>query len=448
MSWPVQQTKTFILQSFLDGFDDTNSTSFTRMRLFLLLLFASSSLGATFGRFGFPFGRQSPQQYGPPPNLQGSINSGYLPPTTNRPTGCTPSTVVITQTQYSTFFQTSTVFNNQGAIITRTEFSTRVVPTVVVSNILSTQVINSGVTQTQYITITRTNTRTQIVTQPGSFQTITSTQIVDRPQVSFQTQFITQNIPVQSTGFTTVFSTQVIPQQVVSTVFQTQFITRTMQLPGQTRTVVSTIVSQIFSTVTIPGQTIFNTQTVFSTNFIQQTVTQPGQTRTVFSTVVRPVFTTFFSTIFRGNTQTQIATSTQFTQIVTTSASFVQVPNFNTRTVTVPQVSTSVVFRNTVVTSTGFTQIVIPTVVTIPGQNNIVTITRTVFSTVVLPGSGSTIFITRPVVSTNFATSTVYNTAVQTTQITRTVQGNCGGGTTTGYNNYYNTPAVPFNPLG
>ena len=127
-----------------------------------------------------------------------------------------------------------------------------------------------------------------------------------------------------------------------------------MQLPGNTRTVVSTFVSTQFSVVNQPGQTVFNTRTVFSTNFIQQTITQPGRTQTVFSTVVQPVFTTFFSTIFRGNTQTQFVTSTQFSQRVQTSVSVVQVPNQNTRTVTVPQVSTSVVFRNTIITSTGF----------------------------------------------------------------------------------------------
>lgn len=407
----------------------------------LVLALASSGFSATLTQRQF-------RHFGAAPQLQGSINNGYLPPPTSGPGGnCQQSTVFQTQTQFSTQIVTSTVFNNGGGqVITQTVYSTQIVPTTIFSNIQSTIVVNSGQVQTQFITITITNTRTQFITQPGGITFVTSTQFVDRPQIDFQTRFITRTIQVPSTQFTNVVSTVVIPQQIVSTIFNSQFVTRTMVIPGQTRTVVSTLFSTIFSTVSIPGQTIFQTRTVFSTNFVPQTITQPGATRTVVSTVIQPIFTTVFSTIFSGNTQTQFVTSTQFDQRVITSTRVSQVNNFNTRTVTVPQISTSIVTRNQVTTTTQFSQVVIPTFVTVTGNGGVVTITRTVVSTVVLPGSGQTQFVTRTVFSTNFSTSTVFNTNVQTTQVTQTVPCTQTTQTTGGYN--FNRPRVPFNPVG
>ncbi|XP_018012145.1 uncharacterized protein LOC108669347 isoform X2 [Hyalella azteca] len=387
------------------------------------------------------------RQFGGVPQLQGSINNGYLPPRpTSGPGTCQQSTAFVTSTQYSNQVVTSTIYSNGGGqIITQTVFSTQFIPTTFFSNLISTIVVNSGQIQTQFITITITNTRTQFVTQPGGISFVTSTQFVDVPQIDLQTRFITRTVQIPSTGVTTVFSTTVIPQQVVSTIFNSQFVTRTMIIPGQTRTVVSTLFSTIFSTVSIPGQTIFQTQTIFSTNFIPQTITLPGATRTVVSTVIQPVFTTIFSTVFSGNIQTSFVTSTQYDNRVITSTIVTQVNNFNTRTVTVPQVSTSVVIQNQVTTSTGFTQVVIPTFVTVSGGNGVVTVTRTVVSTQVIPGSGQTVFVTRTVFSTSFITSTVFNTNVQTTVITITQPCSGGGTSTGGYN--YTPPRVAFNPF-
>merc|ERR1712212_237722 len=313
------------------------------------------------------------------------------------PDACRPSTVYSTRVQYSTVVIPSTVYNNDVRYLTQTSVRTQQVFTTLYSEVVRPQVVQSVVYQTRLVTQTQDNVQTRVVTLP--------------PQVSY--------------------------------VQRTQVVTRTQQLPGQTRVIPSTQYSTVYSTVFQPGQDVVRTSQVVRTNYVTQTVQQPGQTRYVTSTQVVPVTTTIFSQVVRTNTQTQYvtrtATQTQYSTVVRTQ----QVPQYNTRTVTVPQQVVRTQVSTQVVPTTIYSQQVVPSVVNLPAQTQYITVTQTSVRTQQLPGQTRTQYQTRTVYNTNYVTSTRYNQQYNTVTATRTIQPDCNTG---GYN--YQQPAIGFNALG
>jgi len=362
---------------------------------------------------------------------------GYLPPPPT-PT-CQASTVYRTQTQYSTLVVPSTVVNRDVQYVTQTSVSVQQVYTTIYSEIFRTQQIPSVVYNTQIVTSTRDNVRTQVVTLPPQVNYVTSTRQDVRTDVQYQTQYVTRTQQVPTTVTRNVVSTQVVPQQVVSTVYRTQTVTRTQQLPGQTRTIPSTQYSTVYSTQVIPGQDVVRTSEVVRTNVVTQTVNQPGQTRVITSTQVVPVTTTIYSEVVRTNTQTQYVTRTQVQQQVSTVVRTQQVPQYNTRIQYVTQPVHSTLVSTQVVPTTIYSEQVVPSIVNLPAQTQYITNTRTEVRTQYLPGQTRTQYVTRTIYNTNYATSTIYKDQYNTIRATSTYQPNCN----TGYN--YNKPSRPFN---
>lgn len=215
------------------------------------------------------------------------------------------STQVVNQQVISTIFQTQTVTRTQQLPgQTRTIQSTRF------STIYSTMIQRGqDVVRTQYVT--RTNYRTQVITQPGQTQVIFSTQIVPFTTTLFsqfvltntQTQFVTRTQFQQQVS--TVYSTQRVPQYNTRTVTVPQPVVQTQY---STQVIPTTIYSQqtVQTFVNVPGQTqyITVTRTDYSTQFL------PGQTRTQYQT--RTVYNTNYvtSTIYSRQVYTVTATRT------------------------------------------------------------------------------------------------------------------------------------------
>merc|ERR1712212_1304884 len=156
------------------------------------------------------------------------------------PDACRPSTVYSTRVQYSTVVIPSTVYNNDVRYLTQTSVRTQQVFTTLYSEVVRPQVVQSVVFQTRVVIQTQDNVQTRVVTLPPQVSYVQRTQEVVRTQVQYQTRYVTRTQQVPTTIVRNVASTVVVPQQVVSTVYRTQVVTRTQQLPGQTRVIPST----------------------------------------------------------------------------------------------------------------------------------------------------------------------------------------------------------------
>ncbi|KAK8739799.1 hypothetical protein OTU49_003202, partial [Cherax quadricarinatus] len=259
------------------------------MRGFLVLLLVSFSRGSSIDR-------HRRELLGNLNALESSLD-GYLPPAPPTPKPCQPSTIYNTKVQYSTVVIPSTVYNTNVQYVTQTDVRTNPVYTTIFSEIIRTQVVPSVQYKTVIITQTKENYRTQVITLPPQVYYVTKTQQDVRTQVQYQTVYTTRIQQVPTTIVRNVVSTLVVPQQVVSTIYKTQYVTRTQQLPGQTRTIYNTQYSTIYSTVVIPAQDVVKTTEVVRTNVVVQTITQPGQTQVIYSTVVVPVTTTIYTEV-------------------------------------------------------------------------------------------------------------------------------------------------------
>jgi len=408
-----------------------------RMRVGILTLLLGCALGATVDR-----PRRQLFDFGKPSNIQASFNSpsnGYLLPDVDKiaDEDCPRSTVVRTETRYSTVVVPSTVYNRNVQTVFRTSVSNLVIPTTIVDQVVRTQIVPQVVTRTVVVTRTQENVRTNYITLPAQVNTVYRTTTALRTDTRFETRYTTRVQQVPTTVIRQVTTTQVVPQNVVSTVYRTNVITRTRQIPGVTRTVDRTQYSTVYSTVQLPAQNVVRTQTVVSTNFQERTITAPGVTQTVTSTVLQRVFTTLYSTQVQVNTQTQFVTRTEQRQVVSTVNSIRYNTQINTRFVTVPQQVIQTRVQTQFVPTTVFRTQTVQSVVNLPAQTQYRTVYTTVTRSQLIPGNVSTRFNTRFVTNTNFVTSTVVNRQVSTVYSTRTIQQTCG------YN--YDAPKTPFN---
>nr|XP_027206837.1 uncharacterized protein LOC113800288 [Penaeus vannamei] len=353
------------------------------MRTLLLSLLVGCAFGASVER-------PRRQVFGARINLE----SSYLPP--KEEADCKPSVVYRTQVQYSTVVVPSTVYKTNVQYITQTSVRTQQVLTTLYSQIVRTQQVPSVRYQTITVTRTQENLRTQVVTLPPQVNYVTRTQQSVRTQVQYQTRYETRIQQVPTTIVRNVVSTQVVPQ-VVSTVYRTQTVIRTQQLPDQTRIVPTTQYSTRYSTVVIPAQNVVRTTQLVRTNVVTQTITQPGQTRVI----------TFYTA---GSSHHH-----RHLQVVRT------------------QVSTRVV------PTTIYAQRTASSYINLPAQTRYVTVTQTSVRTQQLAGQTRTQYNTRIVYNTNYVTSTVYREQYNTVTATQTVKGDCG------YS--YAAPARAFNPF-
>jgi len=377
-------------------------------------------------------------------DLQSSFNfdsaRSYLPPKEdNKPEGnCPPSVIFRTQTRYSTVVVPSTVYNRNVQTVYRTSIKNQVVPTTIVRQVVRTQVVPQVKYETRVVTRTQENIRTNFVTLPAQYNTVYLTETAISTALRYETQVTTRVQQVPTTVYRQVTTTQVVPKNVISTVFRTNTITRSQQLPAKTRVVQRTQYSTRYSTVQVPAQTIFRTQTIVNTNYVERTVTLPGATRVVTSTALQRTYTTLYSTRVQVNTQTQFVTSTQFRQVVSTVNNVKYSTQYNTRYVTVPQQVVQTRVQTQFVPTTVFRTQTVQSVVSLPAQTQYRTVYRTVTRSQQIPGVTSTRINTRYVTNTNFITSTVFNRQVNTVTATRTIQQQCSG-----YN--YDAPRTPFN---
>jgi len=408
-----------------------------RMRVGILTLLLGCALGATVDRPRrqlFDFGRTT--------NIQASFNSpstGYLTPDIDNSGAedCPRSTVVRTETRYSTVVVPSTVYNNRVQTIYRTSISNLVVPTTIVEQVVRTQVVPQVRYSTRVVTRTQENVRTNYVTLPAQVNTVYLTSTALRTDTRYETRYTTRVQQVPTTVFRQVTTTQVVPRNVVSTITRTNVVTQTRQIPGVTRTVDRTQYTTVTSTVQVPAQNVVRTQTVVSTNFRERTITAPGVTQVVTSTVLQRVFTTLYSTQVQVNTQTQFVTSTQQRQVVSTVNSIRYNTQISTRFVTVPQQVIQTRVQTQFVPTTVYRTQTVQSLVNLPAQTRYSTQYTTVVRTQFIPGNVETRVNTRFVTNTNFVTSTVVNRQVSTVYSTRTIQQTCG------YN--YDAPKTPFN---
>jgi len=409
------------------------------MRVVILTLLLGCALGATVERPR----RQLFGGFGKPPTIRASFDTpelnSYLPPVRDPPTAgdCPQSVVIRTQTRYSTVTVPSTVYNRNVQTVYRTSISNVLVPTTIVSQVVRTQVVPQVQYSTRVVTRTQENVRTRYITVSPVVNNVLRTSTVFRTDVRYETRYSTRIQQVPTTIFRQVTTTQLVQRNVVSTVFRTNVITSTRQLPGVTRTVDRTQYTTVYSTVQIPADNVVRTQTVVSTNYQERTITVPGTTRVVTSTAVQQVYTTIYSTRVQVNTQTQFVTRTEQRQVVSTVNSIRYSTQYNTRFVNVPQQVIQTRVQTQFVPTTVFRTQTVQSVVNLPAQ----TLYRTQYSTVVrtqlIPGVISTRINTRFVTNTNFVTSTVINRQVNTVTTTRTIQETCG------YN--YDAPKTPFN---
>merc|ERR1712212_939267 len=163
-----------------------------RMRALLFALLVGCALGASVER-------PRRQLFGNAIDLESSLS--YLPP--KEEANCQPSVIYRTSVQYSTVVVPTTVYNRDVQYLTQTSVRTQQVFTTLYSEVARTQ------------------------------QSV-------RTQANTQTRYETRTRQVPTTVTRNVVSTVVVPQQVVSTVYRTNVITRIQQLPGQTRVIPST----------------------------------------------------------------------------------------------------------------------------------------------------------------------------------------------------------------
>merc|ERR1712106_85721 len=190
--------------------------------------------------------------FGKIPNLKASFDTdelnSYLPPVNEPPTddSCPQSTVVRTQTRYSTVVVPSTVYNRNVQTVYRTSISNQVVPTTIVSQVVRTQFVPQIQYSTRVVTRTQENVRTRYITVTPSVNNVLRTTTVFRTDVRYETRYSTRVRQVPTTVYRQVTTTQLVQRNVVSTVFRTNIITSTRQLPGVTRTVDRTQYSTVY----------------------------------------------------------------------------------------------------------------------------------------------------------------------------------------------------------
>lgn len=343
------------------------------------------------------------------------------------PTGppCQPLVVYRTQVKYSTVVIPSNVYEYDVLYKTRTSLRNHRVFSTLFSEIIDTQIVPRLLYRTVVETHTQDNLQTQLISLPGRVNYVTQTSHTVQTQTQYRTRFVTRTRQVHSTFTSQIGSTHTVTQQIFRTLYQTRTQTRTSELPGNTRTVQSTRLSTVLSTVFVPGRTETRTQFVTSTNYITRTISQPGHTQIITSTRIIPVTTTFLSIVVDSEIQTQFVTRTQFQQQVTTFVQTQRIPQFNTRTVTVPRQVIKTHFSTEIVPSTILRQQLIPSIVYLPANTRFHTIFETVVKSIQLPGRTRTQFQTETVFNTNYITSTVVNKQYVTVTATQRVKPYC-----------------------
>jgi len=396
----------------------------------LLTLLVGCALGAKLGH-------QGRQLF----DLQSSFNSArsYLPPKEDNKVeeNCPPSVIFRTQTKYSTVVVPSIVYKYDVQTLYKTSIQNKVVPTTLFRQVVRTQVVPQVKYETRVVTSIMENVRTNYVTLPANYNTVYLTETAVSTALTYKTQVVTRIQQVPSTVYRQVTTTQVVPREVVSTVFRTNTITRSHQLPAETRVVDQTQYNTKYSTVLIPAVTVLRTETVVSTNYVERTVTLPGVNRVVTSTAVLPVYTTLYSTRVQINTQTQYVASTQLREVISTVSNVKYSTQYNTKYVTVPQQVVQTRVQTQFVPTTVFRTQTVQSVVNLPAQTQYRTVYTTLFRTQQLPGVTSTRINTRYVTNNNYVTSTVVNRQINTVTATTTIQQKCSG-----YN--YDAPKTPF----
>jgi len=417
------------------------------MKLLLLSLFVGCALGAKLGQLHHGHHEDHGHHEHHAHNehqernlidLQSSFNSAqsYLPPVKEPESNCPPSVVYRSQTRYSTVVVPSIVYKKDVQTVYKTATQNQIIPTTIVRQVVRTQVVPQVKYVTRVVTQTLENIRTNFVTLPAQYSTVFLTNTVASTALTYKTQVTTRIQQVPTTFFRQVTTTQIVPRQVVSTVFRTNIITRSQQLPAVTRAVYTTKYNTKYSTVIIPAQTVRLTEIVTNTNYVQRTVTLPGATRVVTSTAILPVYSTLYSTRVQINTQTNFVTSTQRREVISTVENVKYRTQYNTRYVTVPKEVVQTRVQTQFVPTTVFRTQTIQSVVNLPAETQYRTVYNKVVRTQQIPGVTSTRINTRYVTNTNFVTSTAVNRQINTVTATETVTKECG------YN--YDAPKTPF----
>jgi len=306
-----------------------------------------------------------------------------------------------------------------------------------VRQVVSTAVVPQVKYETRVVTLTKENVRTNFVTLPAQYNTVYLTQTAVSTALRYETQVATSVKQVPTIVYKQVTSTQVVVRQVASTVFRTNTITRSYQLPAVTNIVNKVQYNTRYSTVVIPAETVLRTQQVVNTNYVERTVTLPGAIRVVTSTAVLPVYTTLYSTLVEVSIRSQVVTSTQLREVISTVNDVKYHTQYNTKYVTVPQQVVQTRVQTQFVPTTLFKTQIIQSVVNIPAVTKYKTVYSTVVSTQQIPGITSVRINTRFVTNTNFVTSTVINRQINTVTAIKTIQNRC-----TGYK--YDAPKTPF----
>jgi len=270
------------------------------MKVLLLSLLVSCALSAKLGHHEHHHDHEDHENQGRQLfDIQSSLDfesaRSYLPPKEDKkPEGnCPPSVVYRSEIRYSTVVVPSTVYKQDVQTVYKTAFKNQVVPSTILKQVVRTQIVPQVKYVTQVVTQVMENLRTNFVTLPAQYSTVYKTQTAVSTALRYETQVTTRIEKVPTTVFRQVTTTQIVPRQVVSTLFRTNTITRSQQLPAVTRVVETTQYNTKYSTVVIPAQTVLRTVSVVNTNYVQRTVTVPGAVRVVTSTALLPVYSTF-----------------------------------------------------------------------------------------------------------------------------------------------------------
>merc|ERR1719173_54769 len=237
------------------------------MKLLLLSLIVGCTLGAKLGQLHHDHHEDhehNEHQVRNLVDLQSSFNAAqsYLPPVKIPEGNCPPSVVYRSETRYSTVVVPSIVYKKEYQTVYKTATQNQIVPTTIVRQVVRTQVVPQVKYVTRVVTQTMENVRTNFVTLPAQYSTVFLTNTVASTALTYKTQVTTRIQQVPTTLFRQVTTTQIVPREVVSTVFRTNTVTRSQQLPAVTRAVYTTKYNTKYSTVIIPAQTVRLTQTV------------------------------------------------------------------------------------------------------------------------------------------------------------------------------------------
>ncbi|XP_076042046.1 uncharacterized protein LOC143025950 [Oratosquilla oratoria] len=367
--------------------------------------------------------------YAPP------VQNGYLPPVNEPP--CPPVTSQVYTTVYQNVPSTYVVHNVNTKYVTTTHIRTQVVPTTVYSTRIHTQVNY----QTSVVQVTNTKYAEHVVTNnvpsPPVYKTtyVTTTRVVPQVQYVTRTNVQTQVVPVEVTN--TQYKTEYSP--VVK--YQTKYVqqTQVITLPAQTvrQTQVQTVVQTSIQRQPSPPQTRVQYTTVYKQSVQTQRVPSPP----VYSTKVEQSQQVIPTVVVNTRYQNSYVTK----QNVVTRTSHVTQTRYTTQYV--PQEVVTTQYTTNVAYTTHYTTRLQPyTQIQTVLQTNYNTpppvySTHQAYYTSVVQVPGPNRVVTKYVNQTQQRQKVVYQTKDQYVPVTRTktVTEPCSK---SGYN--YDAPSTPF----